>query len=88
MVKFLVEPDPDAFVMKLVLARCCNNFLDFLLQGLLADAAISLVREFKSFFRKVEWFHELAQCLFLGLAPLHSLSTVGFSSSTAPTIFI
>ena len=80
--KFLVEPHPDALFMELMLAGCCHNLFLTLFQGLLANTTVSLVGEFKIFLFIKERFHQFSQSLFLFSFPLHGSCFIASSSTT------
>ena len=82
----MVEPNPDARFMELMLARCCDDQFCALLQGFLADAAVSLIIEFLTLRRKLFWFHELSHFLLFALAPFGSFRLVSLSPTA--TLFI
>ena len=69
--KFLVEPDPDALLVELVLAGSGHDKFGCLLQGLLTDAAVRLVRELKPLHGELERFHKFAEFYHFGDSPLH-----------------
>lgn len=75
--------------MELVLARRRDDQLLVLLERLLADATVSLVRELQLLLIELERLHELLELLFFLLAPLRGFSQVaGLSVVVAVVLLI